>query len=61
MHSFEDGVKLPVALEEEKVTFPVGEEPVTVAVHVVDDPAATGEGKQETEVAAAGWYAAANV
>ncbi|MDG6988711.1 MAG: hypothetical protein JRN21_05220 [Nitrososphaerota archaeon] len=47
--------KVPVELEEEKVTVPVGELPVTVAVQVVSDPvepegAWVGSGEQETDV-----------
>jgi hypothetical protein len=42
--------KLPVPLEDENVTVPVGELPVTVAMHVVDEPVSTGEGEQETAV-----------
>ncbi|MDG7018195.1 MAG: hypothetical protein JRN73_07580 [Nitrososphaerota archaeon] len=47
--------KVPVELEEENVTVPVGELPVTVAVQVVSDPvepdgAGVGSGVQETEV-----------
>lgn len=33
-----------------KVTVPVGEDPITVAVHVVNEPAETEEGEQLTEV-----------
>jgi hypothetical protein len=32
------GVKEPVLLDEAKVTVPVGEAPVTVAVQVLDEP-----------------------
>jgi hypothetical protein len=34
---------------DEKVTVPVGELPVTVALQVVDDPIVTEFGEQETE------------
>jgi len=47
------------APEDDQVTVPVGEEPVTVAVHVDAVPIATEAGRQDTavvvEVAVAGW------
>lgn len=42
------GLKTPLALA--NVTVPVGEEPLTVAVHTVDAPPTTAEGAHATEV-----------
>jgi hypothetical protein len=36
------------------MTAPVGELPVTIAVHMEEEPSTTGEGEHVTEVAAAG-------
>ena len=52
--------KVPVELEEVKVTVPVGEAPETVAVQVVDEPAEPDgagvvDGRQDTEVLEAAW------
>ena len=48
-----EGVKEPALLVEEKVTVPVGDEPVTVAVHVVEKPSIILDGEQDTDVALA--------
>jgi hypothetical protein len=48
-------MKVPVVLEEMKVTVPVGEDPpVTAAVQVVDEPTTTFDGEQVTDVVV-GW------
>jgi len=44
------GVNLPEALDEENVTVPVGEYPVTVTMHNVDEPATRDAGVQERVV-----------
>ena len=60
VHEGEDGEKLPVPLLDH-VTVPVGvlTIPVTVAVHVVGEPTATGDGEQLTEVVAMPIWASA--
>jgi hypothetical protein len=46
----EDGLKLAAPpSEDEKLTVPVGELPVTVAEQVVEDPIVTGEQETETD------------
>ena len=43
------GITLPIP-DCESVTVPVGDNPITVAVHVVDEPAGTEDGEQLTKV-----------
>ena len=46
----EVGLKAPPEEDDEKLTVPVGLEPVTVAVHVVDEPTAIVVGLHDTDV-----------
>ena len=55
MHEPAEKSQIPVV---DQVTFPVGDEPVTVTVHVVPAMAATDEGLQLTEAYDAGLGAA---
>ena len=41
-------MKIPAVLVEDQLMDPVGEDPVTVAVQVVDEPAVTDAGLQLT-------------
>ena len=50
----EEGENVPFPLDNQ-VTVPVGEEPVTVAVHVVDEPATTENEEQLTAVMVLTW------
>jgi hypothetical protein len=45
-----EALKVPPAAPSLKVTLPLGKEPATVAVHVVDEPTTIVEGLQLTEV-----------
>lgn len=51
VHVEVEGVKAPVELLVVKVTSPEGDDPVTVAEHVVNLPTFTAEGEHETETA----------
>lgn len=50
------GVKVPVELDVENVTVPVGSYPVTVAVHVVGRPMISGLGLQLTTESVEAWF-----
>ena len=50
----EEGENVPAPLLDH-VTVPVGEEPVTVAMHVVDEPTITDDGEQLTEIIVPAW------
>ncbi len=49
VHAAMNGMKLPVELLVVKVTSPDGEEPFTVAVHVVNLPTVVEDGEHVTE------------
>ena len=49
VHVADDGVKVPVELLVVKVTSPDGDDPVTVAEHVVNLPTFTDDGAHETD------------
>ncbi|MDG7005109.1 MAG: hypothetical protein JRN04_03755 [Nitrososphaerota archaeon] len=51
MHQLEEKSQIPVV---DQVTFPVGDEPVTLAVHVVEALTVKDEGVQLAEVDDAG-------
>ena len=49
VHVADDGVSVPVELLVVKVTWPEGDDPVTLAEHVVNLPTFTDDGAHETD------------